>query len=224
MYYAGNVKARPRFHCVSAAVADDVLGPYVPLQQPLTCDITAGGSIDPQGFKDPKTGRRYVVYKVDGNSIGHGGTCMNTRAPIVPTPLLLQEVDAQDGVTSIGEPIELLDRTAADGPLVEAPALHYEQSSDTYTLFYSSGCFTGASYDVKYARSVGNITGPYTRFHKPLISTGSITNLVGPGGMDVIANSNKVVFHAIMTDDRPQFIRGMWTGEITFDDQGQASL
>lgn len=224
MYYSGNVKTHPRFHCVSAATSDHPEGPYIPLQQPLTCDIKAGGSIDPQGFEDPKTGRRYVVYKVDGNSLGHGGSCMNTVAPIVPTPLMLQEVDAEDGITNIGEPVELLDRDQGDGPLVEAPALHYEHELDLYYLFFSSGCFTGDTYDVKYATSKGSILGPYQRAQKPLVNSHAITHLIGPGGLDLLANSNKVVFHAIMTEDRPKFVRGMWVGDLTFDEEGVASL
>lgn len=31
-----------------------------------------GGAIDPAGFVE-SDGSHYVVYKIDGNSIGHGG-------------------------------------------------------------------------------------------------------------------------------------------------------
>src|SRR5271163_527026 len=121
MYYAGVPKSAPRHHCIGVATSETITGPYQPLQTPFACPKihTQGGAIDPDGFLDPSTGKRYVTYKVDGNSIGHGGLCKNTRAPIVPTPILLQEVDPSNGITLIGHPKEILNRDDVDGPLIE---------------------------------------------------------------------------------------------------------
>lgn len=49
----------------------------------MICPLSQGGAIDASGYDD--NGQRYVVYKVDGNSIGHGGACGNDgRQPLAP--------------------------------------------------------------------------------------------------------------------------------------------
>jgi hypothetical protein len=104
---------------VGTATPDTILGPYSAAATAIACNLTAGGAIDPSGFTD-QDGTHYVVYKVDGNSVGHGGSCGNTVARIISTPLMLQQL-AGDSITPVNEPIELLDRGDADGPLIEAP-------------------------------------------------------------------------------------------------------
>ncbi|KAJ5337459.1 Glycoside hydrolase [Penicillium brevicompactum] len=117
-------------------------------------------SIDPAGFKD-KDGSQYVVFKVDGNTIGHGGICNNGIEPLIPTPILPQKV-AKDGVRPIGDAVQILDRNTADndGPLVEAPNLILH--GDTYFLFYSTHYFFDPKYDVRWA-TVSSITSPYNK-------------------------------------------------------------
>lgn len=208
------------------------------MDYPLACpDLhTLGGAIDPDGFYDPSTHKRYVVYKTDGNSLGHGGTCSNSIAPIMPTPLMLQEVSTHDGITPIGGPVQLLDRDVIDGPLIEAPSLH-RSAEGIYFLFYSSNCFTTPAYDVAYATAT-NINGPYTRATRPLLIT-SDANLVGPGGLDIIRGGDMMVFHGHLTVDNDPamkqkaesiahstntalanvklpLVRGLWTAKATF--------
>ena len=238
LYYADNVVWAPARHCVGAATSHSVMGPYTPMSSPFACpDVTTqGGAIDPDGFLDESTGKRYVVYKVDGNSIGHGGSCGNTVAPIVPTPLMLQEVSATDGITLIGAPVQILDRDDFDGPLIEAPALHRSQEG-IYFLFFSSNCFTTPNYDVAYATAT-NILGPYTKASRPLLVT-SDADLTGPGGMDIIKGGDMIIFHGHMTINNDPtlkqqvaakakadnttianvnvpLVRGMWSGTATF--------
>ncbi|RMZ83538.1 hypothetical protein DV738_g1085, partial [Chaetothyriales sp. CBS 135597] len=198
LYYTDEPIWSPAHHCLGVATSSNVTGPYVPSDQPLACpDVDAvGGAIDPDGFLDTWTNRRYVVYKIDGNSIGHGGSCNNDVAPLVPTPIMLQEV-AADGVSKIGEPIQILDRSELDGPLVEAPTL-YRSDEGIYFLFFSSNCFTTPLYDVSYATAL-NITGPYSRAGRPLLISGDGPNLVGPGGLDILENGKVVVFHGHLT-------------------------
>ena len=66
-------------------------------------------------------GTHWVVYKVDGNNLGGGGTCGNGNEEY-STPIMLQQLES-DGITPTGSPIEILDRGSADGPLIEAPDL-----------------------------------------------------------------------------------------------------
>lgn len=239
MYYTDAVTWAPEHHCLGAATSQNITGPYIPSDSPWACpDIwSQGGAIDPDGFQDPSTGQRYVTYKVDGNSIGHGGLCMNSVEPIVPTPIMLQEVD-KDGVTMIGDPIQILDRDDSDGPLIEAPSLHLSDDG-IYFLFFSSSCFTTPRYDTSYATAT-NIQGPYTKSGRPLLVTGDGPDLVGPGGLDIIHGGTMVVFHGHMTiNNSPEyakavsnrnqnlnkpnkdipipFVRGMYGGVATFN-------
>lgn len=62
----------------------------------------------------------------------------------MPTPIMLQRM-RKDGITPDGLPIQLLDRTPEDGPLVEAPDI-VRSKEGVYFLFYSSGCTTDSSY------------------------------------------------------------------------------
>jgi beta-xylosidase len=198
MYYSGQLSNKTK-HCVGAATSDDILGPYTPSYSWFACDVSVGGAIDPSGFRD-HDGKRYVAYKIDGNSIGHGGSCGNGVKPQVATPILLQEVSATDGVTRIGAPVQILDRSDADGPLVEAPAL-LRTGAGLYVLFHSSGCYSSPSYDVKYA-TAKSMRGPYTRAAEPLLSTNAAANLTSPGGATPVANGSAIVFHADCDEGR----------------------
>lgn len=237
LYYADALASSPAFHCVGAATSQNVIGPYVPLDHPLACPdiLTKGGAIDADGFYDPSTGKRYVVYKTDGNSLGHGGDCGNSVAPVVPTPIMLQEVGL-DGISLVGDAVQILDRDEIDGPLIEAPSLHRSEEG-IYFLFFSSNCFTTPKYDVSYATAT-NIYGPYTKAARPLLVT-SDANLVGPGGLDIIKGGDLIVFHGHITvnnnsaykqeaekaaastgkpiaDVNLPVIRGMWSATATF--------
>jgi beta-xylosidase len=150
-----------------------------------------GGAIDPAPFRDVD-GKLYVTYKVDGNSVGHGGDCGNGVYPIVDTPIMLQELES-DGVTPVGDPIPILHRTDSDGPLVEAPRLVRSQEG-IYFLTFSAHCFTTPQYDVRYATST-SLKGPYTRVTEILLKSGDY-GLVAPGGASISSDGTKIVFHA----------------------------
>lgn len=219
MYYSDEIATAPAHHCVGVATSNIVTGPYIPQNTPFACPLAQGGAIDPDGYQDPLDGSRYVVYKVDGNSIGHGGDCMNTVAPIVPTPLMLQKVD-KDGVTQLGGPVELLDRDDLDGPLIEAPSLH-RSPEGIYFLFFSSNCFSGPKYDTSYA-TASSVWGPYTKSEAPLFITGdgpASYPMAGPGGADIIKDGTRIVLHSHLDNDMG-FVgytpRGMFTAELTF--------
>jgi len=160
MYYSASLNYAHTFHCIGVAVSDTIQGPYTPYgTNPLICPVAQGGAIDASGFRDTD-GSRWIVYKVDGNSMGNGGVCGNTVEPIQPTPIMLQRV-AGDGVTLLGPPVQILDREDEDGPLVEAPAL-VRAPGGWYVLFFSSGCYNSDSYDVGYAIAE-DITGKFSR-------------------------------------------------------------
>ncbi len=205
LYYAGELAANPAHHCIGAATASSVVGPFTPVgggTAPWECHPEAGGAIDAAGFLDAATGRRYVVYKVDGNSIGHGGSCGNGVPPLAATPIMLQEVAAGDGVTRVGAAVQILDRTAQDGPLVEAPSL-VRAPDGRHVLFFSTHCYDSPAYDVEYAVSAGGVAGPYVRGPAPLLRTGDV-GLTAPGVATAVETGagagagagGRLVFHA----------------------------
>lgn len=191
MYYSAQLNNSTR-HCLGVATASNILGPWATSAEPWHCDYDLGGTIDSSGFYDASDNTRWVTYKIDGNSIGHGGSCDNTVAPILATPLMLQQV-AADGVTKIGAPVQILDRTDDDGPLVEAPNI-VRSSGGRYILFFSSHCFTSTGYNVKYATAT-SVKGPYTRGGEALLETNDF-NLTSPGGGTSVVEGGLMVFHA----------------------------
>jgi len=206
MYFAAASAQNSNFHCVGSATAPTVEGPYTPASTPFACPLDQGGAIDPAGFSNAD-GSLYVVYKIDGNSLGGGGACGNGDGSH-STPIILQAVNA-DGVTPNGTPIQILDRDAADGPLIEAPSLVL--SSGTYVLFFSSNCYNGPYYDTSYA-TASAVGGPYAKAGAPLLVSGGALN--SPGGTSVGSTGQQIVFHS---DSAPgdSTIRQMWTAGIT---------
>lgn len=219
MYYTAAIKSSPSIHCLSFATAAKITDPFIDSSSaPWICPSKSGGAIDISSFTDEKHPppsannsnkqqppfRRYIVYKIDGNAIGHGGACGNTVKPIIPTPLLLQEVSPQDGHTLInGPPIPLLTNSLiSDGPYIEAPSLTFFNGK--FTLFFSSNCYTSEKYDVQYA-TAENIRGPYTRQGQILRSHGPF-GLLAPGGLDVAINGERVVWHAGKNPRREAFV------------------
>lgn len=82
MYYSATTTTDTSKHCIGAATASSITGPYTPTgDSPLICPLAQGGAIDASGYWDSATGRRYITYKVDGNAIGHGGACGNNGKP-----------------------------------------------------------------------------------------------------------------------------------------------
>lgn len=181
MYFSGQLNYSS-LHCVGVARSDSSTGPFtIDGDEPLICPEDQGGAIDPAGFYDEDTGKRYIVYKVDGNAAG------------LDTPLKLQEVDASDGSTLVGDAVTIMNRIESeDGPLVEAPNL-VKLSDGRYLLFFSSHMFSDSAYDVKYAVA-DDITGPYTRGAAPLLSTPEL-GLLGPGGGTSSEDPGVLVFH-----------------------------
>jgi beta-xylosidase len=215
MYYSAALTAFPDKHCIGVALSSIPEGPFQPMgNSPLICPDPSGqgtnvnpsiasagkgGAIDPSGFKDVD-GKHYIVYKVDGNAVGSGGSCGNSNSGQTPTPLMLVAVDA-DGYTPLGAPIQLLDRMDIDGPLIEAPNL-VRSNDGTYSLFFSSNCYTTPQYDVSWATAPA-LTGPYTRTG-PLITTG-VNGLTAPGGASIANDGQHMVFHADFGQGRAMF-------------------
>ena len=209
MYFAGQTIQDPSKHCVGVATSANPQGPYAPSDTPFACPLDIGGAIDAAGYVNDD-GSVYVVYKVDGNSLGGGGACGNGDGSH-STPIMLQQVSPKDGITYVGNPIQILDRGQYDGPLIEAPSL--VKKGGVYFLFFSSNCYNGPYYDTSYA-TASNIAGPYAKASAALLTTGGDGGqLQSPGGTTVSPDGTKILFHADLNPSDPS-IRQMWTGDI----------
>ena len=209
LYFCATARSAPSMHCVGTATSPTVEGPYTANDTVFACPTAQGGAIDPAAFQD-SDGALYVVYKIDGNSLGGGGACGNGNEQY-STPIMLQAVEA-DGVTPTGSPVQILDRDANDGPLIEAPDLILHEG--TYFLFFSSNCFNGPYYDTSYA-TASSITGPYTKASSPLLVSGGDNGaLKSPGGATVGPDGTRMVFHSDEEAGNPA-VRQMWTAGIT---------
>ena len=228
MYYSAQVSDGST-HCVGVATASSPGGPYEPQgSSPLACPTSQGGAIDANGFQDAD-GTNYLLYKVDGNSIGNGGDCNNSNPPIQPTPIMLQRMSADGTATDGSAAVQILDRSDADGPLVEAPSLVRVQDSSSsggwlYILFFSSNCYSSSLYDVSYAYSTSGVGGPYTKAGAPvapLLQTSTpYSQLYAPGGLSITSTGTNVVFMA--DEGQTSDTRQMYTGSLSFDIEGRS--
>jgi len=216
MTYSAATTTDSTKHCIGLATSWSPNGPYTPLANSFACPLSQGGAIDSSFFKDTD-GTIYMVYKIDGNSIGNGGSCNNGVAPQVPTPIMLQKL-ASDAMTPVGSPVQILDRSNLDGPLIEAPALT-KTSAGKYVLFFSSNCFASSQYDLSYAFAESNINGPYTK-RGPMMITGT-NGLYSPGAGDVAADGSHMVFHAGDVGPNNLWPRYMYTQSITVDSNAE---
>ncbi|HEU4890964.1 MAG TPA: family 43 glycosylhydrolase [Vicinamibacterales bacterium] len=133
--------------CVAVADAARPEGPYTD-RGALVCQ--EAGSIDAVAVRD-ENGRRYLVWKEDGNSRK------------LPTPLWAQPL-SDDGVRLVGEKTEILRNEAPwEAHLIEGP--YILRRGDWFYMFYSADACCGrrCNYKLGVARS-RRLLGPWERF------------------------------------------------------------
>lgn len=169
---------------IGAALAqtDDPFGPYRDTGRPLvTSAESLGGAIDPHYFKDPQTGRDYLLWKED--------VTLAFPASII----YIRELHAS-GIYFQGPAVELLksslENLLEERLVAEAPWMMYKGGN--YYLFYSSAWTTEMKYHIRVAISQSP-TGPFHRGHTPVITTdwdsmhqGHNCSFVAPGHGSVV--------------------------------------
>jgi arabinan endo-1,5-alpha-L-arabinosidase len=188
LYYTARDNLAPR-QCIGLSFSTSPDGPFVPVgSDPLVCPDGQRGTADLGGAIDASTyqenGQLYLLWKADGN-------CCRLPATIFIQPL------SSDGRTLTGPPTELIRNDQRfEGAVVEAPTL--VKHDGTYYLFYSANDFGGGNYRTGYATS-STITGPYVKSDTELMTTDLFHGtVIGPGGQDVVTNSDgstSIVFH-----------------------------
>ena len=191
---------------IGAAASSNPAGPFSspPSAQPLIAQADEGGAIDPSSFTDTD-GRRYLVWKNDGNSQGQA------------TWLWLQPL-AADGLHLVGTPAKLIKEDQAwEGSLIEAPTLW--KHGGKYYLFYSANDYASCNYAVGYAVS-NSLRGPYVKPRTtPWLS--SAPDVCGPGGEDIVTAPDGSTWMAYHTWAKgPRSYRSMsldrlrWDGDV----------
>ena len=186
--------------CIGVAAADAIDGEFAPVaDEPLVCPVDEGGAIDAATFDDVD-GRRYLLWKTDGNCCG-----LDTWIEIAPL--------SDDGRELAGEPRRLIQQTLEwEGALVEAPTLVHRDGR--YVLLYSANDYGSEAYTVGAATSE-DLFGPYEKVDAPVLVSGG--ELRGPGGQDVVPTGagDMIVFHSW---DELFIYRGLVVRPLTWDD------
>jgi len=199
MYFTAH-SIDPDRQCIGVARSPRPEGPFIAVgTKPLVCPAADGGAIDPASFVDTD-GKRYLLWKNDGNCCG-----LDTWLHVQPM--------SSDGLTLTGPPTKLVKQDQAwEGNLVEAPTLVHHGSA--YVLFYSANDYSGGSYATGYASSA-HVDGPYRKASGPLLTTAA-TKVTGPGGQDVVTDTQGrtvIVFHGW---DPAVVYRGLYVAGLTW--------
>jgi arabinan endo-1,5-alpha-L-arabinosidase len=195
MYFSSPVDAAKRTNstdsfCVGMATATTAAGPFTDVGHPVVCGPTFT-TIDPMGFDDPQTGKRYLYW-------GSAGA-----------PISVQELAADRASFVAGSaPAALVsprggnDPSAYDVGLIEGPWVTF--NAPFYYLFFSGNacCGTTAHYAVMVARSA-TPTGPFEVLRngaaaQPVLSASGAWT--APGHNSVIRDAAGVdwmLYHAI---------------------------
>lgn len=192
-----------------ASFVDDSTGP-------LVCQTANGGSIDPNAYLDPSSGRRYLFWKSDDNAIGKS------------THIWGQQL-APDGVgfQSGTSPSLVLTQSAPwQSPRMEGPAV--VRKGSTYYLFYGANGFDTANSGVGYATS-GSLLGAYrnqSRRGPWLHTTG---NAKGPQGPMVFQDGSGQTRMAFAAWDGPvgyqnRGVRALWIGRLSISQSGAVPI
>ena len=214
LYYTARDNLAPR-QCIGLSFSTSPDGPFVPVgSDPLVCPDGQRGTADLGGAIDASTyqenGQLYLLWKADGN-------CCRLPATIFIQPL------SSDGRTLTGPPTELIRNDQRfEGAVVEAPTL--VKHDGTYYLFYSANDFGGGNYRTGYATS-STINGPYVKSDTELMTTDLFHGtVIGPGGQDVVTNSDgstSIVFHGW---DPTYGYRAMYVSALDWSSNGDPSV
>ena len=206
MYYTTRYRRAAR-QCISVATSHQPAGPFVDTSaEPLVCQLSRGGSIDPVAFRDTD-GISYLLWKSDDNALGRRSVLWSQRL-------------RADGLGLLGKPVAVLRQDRAwEGYTMEGPTM--VRVGKAYYLFYSSGWYDSANYAVGYAvctsprggcRKV-TTAGPWLR---------SRSVAAGPGGQSVFRDRLgrwRIAYHAwspTKVGYRAGGARQLWIDQLTF--------
>lgn len=182
LYFTARLEGT-ELQCIGHAVADELIGPYVPFDEPIVCPTERGGAIDPRTFIDDD-GSRWLLWKSDDN--------WDTDRED-PSSIYVQRL-SDDGLSLASEPEILLDAGGGwEGHIVEAPDMARGPDGRLW-MFYSGGWFNQPTYGLGVALCE-TVTGPCTR-HGDKRFLGSNSQGQGPGEASVLIDHDGSVWLA----------------------------
>ena len=202
VYYTARRRNGPL--CVAVADADRPQGPYTD-RGPLVCQEV--GSIDAAAVRD-ENGRRYLVWKEDGNSRK------------LPTPLWAQRL-SENGTGLIGEKREILRNQAPwEAHLIEGPFIL--RRGGWFYLFYSADACCGRRCDYKLGVArARKLFGPWERHPaNPILAANEHWKCPGHGSLVTDpAGRTFLLYHAYHPIDFEYVGRQGLLDEVTWDSQ-----
>jgi beta-xylosidase len=182
MWYTARDRASGR-QCISVAVADGPLGPFVDNSEaPAICQLDLGGSIDPEVFAD-ENGDLYLLWKSEDNALGNSTALWSARL-------------SADGL-SVGQHVRLLAGTPGwRGSLIEGPAMTFDGGK--YYLFYGANRWNTAAAAIGYAECATPL-GPCTDATQEAPWLASVDMALGPSGPNFfrdLAGQQRMAYHA----------------------------
>jgi xylan 1,4-beta-xylosidase len=207
VYYTARKKDGPL--CVAVADAAKPEGPYTD-RGPLVCQDV--GSIDAAAVRD-ENGRRYLVWKEDGNSRK------------LPTPLWAQPL-SEDGTKLTGQRQEILRNEAAwEAHLIEGPFIL--RRGEWFYMFYSADACCGrrCNYKLGVARA-RKLLGPWERHPgNPILAANEHWKCPGHGSIVTDpTNRTFLLYHAYHPTDFEYVGRQGLLDEMTWDAQGWPAI
>jgi beta-xylosidase len=185
---------------------------------PLICQTADGGSIDPNPYFDPTSGRSYLLWKSDDNSLGAGH----------PTHIWAQQLSANGLSLASGTTPSLLltESVPWQSPSVEGPTVI--RHNGLYYLFYGANNYDSASSGVGYATSA-SLLGSFTNksIFRPWLGTRG--NAQGPQGPMIFQDASgvtRVVFAAWYNTVGYENggVRSMWVGTLGYSWSGSPTI
>ena len=168
-FYTVRVRMTPARYCISVATSASALGPFRDRTTgPLVCSTDPAGSIDPQPWVDPSTGKAWLLWKNEG---------VPGRAP---TRIWSRQLDAAGtgfAPGSTGRPL-LATALPWEGNVIENPSMI--RHGGAYWLFYSANEWRSARYATGYAKCASPL-GPCKRSSTTPLLRNTSTRW-GPGG------------------------------------------
>ena len=216
MYYSVR-DATLNIQCVSVATSATPGGPFKDDSSgPLVCQTANGGSIDPNPYLDLVSGKLYLLWKSDDNSIGQKTHIWGQRL-------------AAGGLSFYpgSSPALLLTESASwQYPTVEGPTVI--RSGSTYYLFYGANNYDTASSGIGYATSP-SLLGSYINQSRYGPWLGTTRNAQGPQGPMLFTDSSGATrmafaawYGAVGYQNRGS--RSLWIGTLSFSRSGTPSL
>jgi beta-xylosidase len=194
--------------CISVATSTAPGGPFVDTSTgPLVCQVANGGSIDPNPYVDPVSGRLYLLWKSDDNAIG------------LPTHIWGQQLTSNGLAFARRRPSLLLTASPGwQGSVIEGPTI--VRNGGNYYLFYGAGAWDSASSGIGYATS-SSVLGPFTdqSVLGPWLSTqGTVQGPQGPSVFTDATGASRLAWAAWQGSSRygNGGTRSLWIGTLSF--------